>query len=156
LQFVEVFRGEVGECFVEGFLEVGVFEGPRERVGYLDAPLFVEEDVLGADIAQPFPRCCRLPLCFRNAEEQAPQLRFCESGLEAFSVVDFFAEQVGVVGVGELNGRRITTRVPVFPQSPLRLKLCSMGRSKFSGTALYFLSDSFHLSYYFSSMACEV
>lgn len=156
LEFVEVFGGEVGECFVEGFLDVGVLKRPREGVGHFDASLFVEEDVLGPDVAQSLPRCRRLPLSLGNAEEQAPQLCLCEVGLEALSVVDFFAEQVGVVVVGELCGKRITMRVPVFPQSPLREKLCSMGRSKFSGTALYFLSACFHLSYSFWSMACEV
>jgi hypothetical protein len=57
----EVFGGKVGGSLVEGLLDVGVFKRPRERVGYLDLALLVEENILGPHIPQSLTRTRCLP-----------------------------------------------------------------------------------------------
>lgn len=128
---------EVGGFVIEDGLHVVVlFVGPAVDVGQLDLPIFVDEDVLRAHIAELLLSLLEVLGSGDGRIQQVPYLALVEKLVEALAVIDFVGEQVRVVFVEDLTGKLATFTMPVEPQRP------SFWNSKCSGSSRFSLLHS--------------
>lgn len=117
----DLLRGQVGPfVFIEGLDVVGGLRGEGKQIGCLDLALFIDEDVLGANVAHFAAQLLEVMGGRNEGVEQVPDFGFIEVAVNLPPVLELVGQHVRVVIEVDLYYGGSTFMVPDEPQIALR------------------------------------